>query len=114
MGGLCSKASNYSDGHQVLSSAGRVDVGSSRISTGSRPATQTKPAAQTRPAAQATTANDAAARAARAEAAEARLKAANKRGVNAANPKSGQLAAQANKPVKYAPEAPPEQRLVWD
>ncbi|KAF8922534.1 hypothetical protein CPB85DRAFT_1267959 [Mucidula mucida] len=91
MGSLCSKPDVHSGGTQVL---GR--------SSGAVPTSRPAPA------------NGADARAARAEAAEQRLKAIQARGVTSSNPKSGKLAAQAAKPISKTPEAAQEQRLVWD
>jgi hypothetical protein len=55
-------------------------------------------------------------RSAAADAAEARLKAAQARGTSASNPKRGQLAAkvEAAKSTKLVPEQKPDGTLVWD
>lgn len=58
--------------------------------------------------------NSSDARAARAEAAEQRLKAAQARGTHSSNPNKGKLASQVAKPVKATPEERQDDRLVWD
>lgn len=90
MGSICSKSGAHSGGHTVLGSA------------------STTPASASRPQ------NQSEARAARAEAAEQRLKAAQARGTHSSNPNKGKLASQAAKPVKFTPEGRQEDRLVWD
>ncbi|KAK7058959.1 hypothetical protein VNI00_001583 [Paramarasmius palmivorus] len=92
MGSLCSKPGTHSGGHTVLGSSADT-TSSSR---------------------QAATSNPGNPRSAAAEAAERRMKAAQERGTNTANPNRGKLAAQANKPAKFVPEERQEERLVWD
>ncbi|ESK88881.1 hypothetical protein Moror_13243 [Moniliophthora roreri MCA 2997] len=91
MGSLCSKPGTHSGGHTVLGSS----------SSGNNPSHQPAPAPADR-------------RSAAAEAAERRMKAAQERGTNAANPNRGKLAAEASKPAKVVPEQQQEERLVWD
>jgi len=89
MGSLCSKSSVYSEGHTVL--------GSSSEGHNAVPQSHSDP------------------RAAAAEAAERRMKAAQARGTNSSNPKQGRLAAQvAKQNSRVQPEPPQEERLVWD
>ncbi|CAL1695867.1 unnamed protein product [Somion occarium] len=98
MGSLCSKPGTHSgehvqlhDGHPPTGNGTRHTVGASG---GERPDP----------------------RAAAAQAAEERLKAAQARGTNPANPKKGRLAAQleASKSAPRVPEPPQPERLVWD
>ncbi|KAF9509346.1 hypothetical protein BS47DRAFT_1349356 [Hydnum rufescens UP504] len=104
MGSICSSASNHTGGHTYVSASEqqRRQPQPPRVldenSTGGPP--RGKPDT----------------RAAAAEAAEARLKAAQTRGSNLANPKKGVLSSklvEANKP-KRAPEPREEERIVWD
>lgn len=88
MGSLCSTADTHLGGHTVVSNAATTPVRS-----------PPKPSSP---------------RAAAAEAAERRLKEAQRRGTSLTNPKQGALAAQANKPVKFAPESRKDEPLVWD
>ncbi|KAH7930988.1 hypothetical protein BV22DRAFT_977338, partial [Leucogyrophana mollusca] len=91
MGSLCSKSSNHSGGHQVLGGAASASDGQSQgYGSASDP------------------------RAAAAEAAERRLKAAQARGTHASNPNRGRLAAQveASKAPKPVSDARQEERLV--
>jgi len=88
MGSLCSKAGTHSPAHTVLaSSSGPTTLGGPSRSDS---------------------------RAAAAEAAERRLKAAQARGTTVANPNRGKLAGQLAKPSKVVPESRQEERLVWD
>jgi len=86
MGNLCSKSGTHSGGHVVL--------GSSSVTTNSAPPVD--------------------ARAAAAEAAEQRMKAAQARGTNASNPNQGKLAAKVAANPKRVPQARQEETLVWD
>lgn len=90
MGSICSKSGAHSGGHTVLGSAPASVASASR------------------------TPNSSDARAARAEAAEQRLKAAQARGTHSSNPNKGKLASQAAKPAKVTPEGRQDDRLVWD
>ncbi|KIK06976.1 hypothetical protein K443DRAFT_129544 [Laccaria amethystina LaAM-08-1] len=86
MGSLCSKSAVHSGGHTVLG-----------------PVSDYHPASSAPP-------NP---RVAAAEAAERRLKAADRRGVNPSNPNQGQLAAKvAKQSSKQAPRDREEERLV--
>jgi len=89
MGSFCSKPRTHQGGHQVLGST-------------SGPSNPRNPPSSSDP------------RAAAAEAAERRLKAAQARGTVASNPNKGQLAAKAATKPKLAPEPRQEERLVWD
>jgi len=105
MGSICSSASNHTGGHTYVSASeqqsGRQPQQPRVLgenSTGGPP--RGKPDA----------------RAAAAEAAEARLKAAQTRGNSRTNPKQGVLSSklvEANKP-KRVPEPREEERIVWD
>ncbi|GLB36169.1 hypothetical protein LshimejAT787_0304570 [Lyophyllum shimeji] len=88
MGALCSKSGTHSGGHTVL--------GSSSSATNTAGPSPSDP------------------RTAAAEAAERRLKAAQKRGTTAANPNQGRLAAKLANQPKFVPEPRQEERLVWD
>ncbi|KJA29222.1 hypothetical protein HYPSUDRAFT_32609 [Hypholoma sublateritium FD-334 SS-4] len=98
MGSLCSKSSTLEGGHTVL---------------GSGPVNSNAPASN-RPGASSQRTDP---RAAAAEAAERRLKAAQARGTNTGNPKQGKLASQLAKQNSAKPgtqaQAEPAQ-LVWD
>ncbi|KAH9985382.1 hypothetical protein BJV74DRAFT_775730 [Russula compacta] len=96
MGAICSKSSTHSGGHTLVSS---TTGGPHTSAIGGRPQRQA-PRQQHHPQ----TAD--ARRSQAAAAAEQRMKAENKRGVSAANPNSGQLAArlEASKTAPLAPE----------
>lgn len=85
MGSLCSKSGAHSSGHTVLASSSSTNPGDPSRSDP---------------------------RAAAAEAAERRLKAAHARGTSASNPNQGKLASQLAKPPK--PSTQQEENLVWD
>jgi len=90
MGSFCSKSAVHSGGHTVLGPVSDYPT---------RPASSTPPNP----------------RVAAAEAAERRVKAAERRGVNPSNPNQGQLAAKvAKQSSKQAPSGREEERLVWD
>lgn len=90
MGSFCSKSAVHSGGHTVLGPVSDY---------------HTHPASSAAP-------NP---RVAAAEAAERRLKAAERRGVNPSNPNQGQLAAKvARQSSKQAPSGREEERIVWD
>ncbi|KAI0257624.1 hypothetical protein BJV78DRAFT_1110479, partial [Lactifluus subvellereus] len=93
MGGICSKPSHHTGGHTLVSQP--------PTSTGTSRPQQPPQAPEAR-------------RSQTADAAERRLKAANKRGVSAANPNSGQLAArlEASKSAPLAPEPRREDALI--
>lgn len=84
----------HSGGHQVL--------GTAAPSNGQNYGTSSPPASDPRAAAR--------------EAAERRLKTAQARGTNPANPNRGRLAGQVEiaKAAKAAPTSREEERLVWD
>jgi len=86
MGSLCSKSSNLQGGHVVLSETTNVD---------GRPAPPD-------------------ARIAAAEAAERRLKEAQRKGVHDANPKRGRLAEQLAQQNRGAPEPQLPERIIYD
>ncbi|KAF9456552.1 hypothetical protein BDZ94DRAFT_1326895 [Collybia nuda] len=85
MGSLCSKSGTHSGGHTLLGPSSNVNPGDPSPSDP---------------------------RAAAAEAAERRMKAAQARGTSASNPNQGKLAAQAAKQSKVVPEPRQEERLV--
>jgi len=105
MGSICSSTSNHTGGHTYVSASEQqglrqpqrprvLDENSTGGSPGGKPDSRT----------------------AAAEAAERRLKAAQARGSNRANPKHGVLSSklvEANKP-KRVPEPREEERIVWD
>ncbi|KAF8591833.1 hypothetical protein K439DRAFT_1401127 [Ramaria rubella] len=95
MGNFCSKSSTHSGGHTLVPST-RVNQPSYGTGTSGRP-------------------NGAEARSAAAAAAENRRKAEQNRGVNAANPNQGRLAAklEASKAGLSEQQEQPE-RIVWD
>jgi len=88
MGSLCSKSSVVSGGHTVLSSAPRQGQPSDPDHT----------------------------RQAAAEAAERRRKAERERGINASNPRKGELARKLedSRTAPRVPEPRQEERLVWE
>ncbi|KAG9118529.1 hypothetical protein FRC07_006911 [Ceratobasidium sp. 392] len=114
MGNICGSAKTHKDSptHHRLGSAS--DTPPATTGATSRPPTQSQPARQPRPSASAKPSNEAEDRERRAKAAEERAKAATARGTNASNPKQGQLAARANKPVANQPYQREEEPLRWD
>jgi len=93
MGSICSKSSNHTGGHTVLSSSPTTVGGPSAATQGSNP------------------------REAAALAAEQRMKAAKNRGTNTSNPNKGKLAGQladSKKQPANAPASSREDQLVWD
>lgn len=102
MGAICSKSSNHTGGHTLVSSTDaqpRASAGRPRPQQPSHP----PQGAEAR-------------RSQAAAAAERRMKAESKRGVTTANPNSGQLAArlEASKSAPLVPEPRQEAALVWD
>ncbi|KZS92972.1 hypothetical protein SISNIDRAFT_549997 [Sistotremastrum niveocremeum HHB9708] len=89
MGSLCSKSTDHTGGHQVLSS-----------NESGQPVRPTKPDDR---------------RAALAEAAENRLKAQQARGTNASNPNKGKLAQKVTESTKLPPATSREEEPIrWD
>ncbi|KAI0307741.1 hypothetical protein B0F90DRAFT_59271 [Multifurca ochricompacta] len=122
MGAICSKPSNHTGGHTLISSSttqthSTSTTGKSKVQQQQQQQQQQEPHHQYQrsPLQGAETRRSQAA-----AAAERRLNAENKRGVNAANPNSGQLAArlEASKAVPLAPESRREDALIlnpqWD
>ncbi|KAF8271461.1 hypothetical protein EI94DRAFT_584846 [Lactarius quietus] len=97
MGSICSKSSHLTGGHTLVPSTDAQP----RASAG-RPSQRPQ--------------NAEARRSQAAEAAERRMQAESKRGVNAANPNSGRLAArlEASKTAPLEPEPRQEDAVIWD
>ncbi|KAI9460947.1 hypothetical protein BJY52DRAFT_239931 [Lactarius psammicola] len=104
MGAICSKPSNHTGGHTLVSSTDAQP----RAASAARPGRPQQPSQPPQGAD--------ARRSQAAAAAERRMKAENKRGVSAANPNSGQLAArlEASKSAPLVPEPRREDALIWD
>lgn len=103
MGSICSKQSNHTGGHTLVSLNAvqpRATASTGRLQQPSQPLLQGADARRSEAAA----------------AAERRMKAQGKRGVNAANPHSGELAARlkASKSAPLVPEPRQEDALIWD
>ncbi|EIM92472.1 uncharacterized protein STEHIDRAFT_117483 [Stereum hirsutum FP-91666 SS1] len=117
MGSLCSKSSTHSGGHTVLdSSAPSYNRRQPAAKPVAPPPNNRRGQKRGQPLDSSGAAPAKDPRAAAAEAAEQRLKAAQSRGTNASNPNRGRLAAQveANNKAGKLPEPQQEERLVWD
>ncbi|KAG8747888.1 hypothetical protein FRC10_010507 [Ceratobasidium sp. 414] len=114
MGNTCGSAKTHKDSptHHRLGSVS--DSAPPTVGATSRPPAQPRPAGQPKPPAPAKATNEGDERERRAKAAEERAKAASARGTSSSNPKQGQLAAKANKPVSNQPYQREEEPLRWD
>ncbi|TFL02719.1 hypothetical protein BDV98DRAFT_566304 [Pterulicium gracile] len=112
MGAICSKNSNHSGGHTVLSSSSTPSGG--RLGGANSSAASPTSGRVGGVGGGGGTAGRGDIRSAAAEAAERRQKEAQDRGTHVSNPNRGKLAANANKPAKLTPEPREEPRLVWD
>ncbi|QRV76450.1 hypothetical protein RhiJN_04465 [Ceratobasidium sp. AG-Ba] len=119
MGNICGSTKTINDSpthHRLGSISDPPPSTANTAATGTTPrqSGQPRPSGQSRPSGHAQKASDTEERERRAKAAEERAKAAAARGTNALNPKQGQLAAKANKPVTNQPYQREEEPLRWD